>query len=140
MTHTKDATNAPSRAGIRALVALVLTLAGPAVYMLLLDHPRMRASGAPAFGLMAAGAVLGLSAILYDRRWRVRLVGVFNVLFLGAFFYGFYWLMALPASGAVAAGTPAPDFALSDQDGRSISLAEYRDAGPVLLVFYRGHW
>ncbi len=140
MTNSNEATNVPGRAGTRALVALVLTLAGPAVYMLLLGNPRMRASGAPAFGLMAAGAVLGLSALLYDRRWRVRLAGVFNVLFLGAFFYGFHWLMALPAAEALAVGTPAPDFVLSDENGRPVSLAEYQDAGPVLLVFYRGHW
>jgi peroxiredoxin len=37
----------------------------------------------------------------------------------------------------IAAGTPAPDFTLRDQDGEKISLADYRGR-KVLLVFYPG--
>ena len=37
----------------------------------------------------------------------------------------------------IAAGTPAPDFTLRDQDGEEVSLADYRDR-KVLLVFYPG--
>ena len=140
MTNATNTAKVNGRAGGRAFVGLFLTLAGPAAYMLLLDNARMRASGAPAFGLMAAGAVLGLSAFFYDRRWWVGLLGAFNVLFLGAFFYGFYWLMALPPSEPLAVGSTAPEFVLPDQEGRPVALAAYRDAGPVLLVFYRGHW
>ena len=140
MTSATSTARINRSAGGRAFVAVLLTLAGPAAYMLLLDNARMRASGAPAFGLMAAGAVLGLSAFFYDRRWWVGLLGGFNVLFLGAFFYGFYWLMALPPAESLTAGSPAPEFVLSDQEGRPVALAAFRDAGPVLLVFYRGHW
>jgi peroxiredoxin len=35
----------------------------------------------------------------------------------------------------IAAGTPAPDFSLRDQDGEEVSLSDYR-GGKVLLVFY----
>jgi peroxiredoxin (alkyl hydroperoxide reductase subunit C) len=35
----------------------------------------------------------------------------------------------------IAAGEPAPDFSLSDQDGETVSLADYRGK-KVLLVFY----
>ena len=35
----------------------------------------------------------------------------------------------------IAAGTPAPDFTLRDQDGEEVSLAGFR-GGRVLLVFY----
>lgn len=35
----------------------------------------------------------------------------------------------------IAAGTPAPDFTLRDQDGENVSLADFR-GGKVLLVFY----
>ncbi len=35
----------------------------------------------------------------------------------------------------IAAGTPAPDFTLRDQDGEEVSLADFR-GGKVLLVFY----
>ena len=43
-------------------------------------------------------------------------------------------------------GTPvtreaiAPEFSLPDQDGRTIALADLRAHGPVVVVFYRGHW
>ena len=37
-------------------------------------------------------------------------------------------------------GQPAPDFTLPNADGRSVSLAELRARGPVVLSFYRGRW
>ncbi len=37
----------------------------------------------------------------------------------------------------IAAGAPAPDFTLRDQDGEKVSLADYRGR-KVLLVFYPG--
>ena len=33
-------------------------------------------------------------------------------------------------------GAPAPDFALKDQHGQTVSLSDYRDKANVLLVFY----
>ena len=89
---------------------------------------------------MAAGAALGLGAVLRDRRWRIRLAGVFNIVLLSAFTYAFFWAAALPAPDVVTIGAPAPEFVLPDQHGSPVMLAEYREAGPVLLVFYRGHW
>ncbi len=50
---------------------------------------------------------------------------------------------ALPASGQqkpLAVGQQAPDFTLTDQNGRSQSLAAERGKRPVVLVFYRGYW
>ena len=38
-----------------------------------------------------------------------------------------------------AAGQPAPDFTLHDQDGKDVSLSALRGK-PVLLYFYRGYW
>ena len=55
----------------------------------------------------------------------------------------------LPASsGAPRTGQRAPDFTLSDQDGRPVTLAELLAPAPgaagqqggVVLVFFRGHW
>ncbi len=37
----------------------------------------------------------------------------------------------------IAAGTPAPEFTLRDQDGEKVSLSDYRGR-KVLLVFYPG--
>ena len=50
----------------------------------------------------------------------------------------------LRASGIMRRITPvgatAPDFALPDAAGRTVSLAELRARGPVVLSFYRGRW
>lgn len=55
--------------------------------------------------------------------------------------------LALPAGAPaqqrakpVAVGEQAPDFTLTDQNGRSQSLAAERGKRPVVLVFYRGYW
>lgn len=140
MPEAKEKYEGGRRAGGRAVVGLLLTLGGPVAYTLLLDNARMRASGAPAFGLMAAGVALGLGAMLRDKRWRIRLSGVFNIVLLSGFVYAFFWAAALPAPDVVLIGEPAPEFVLPDQNGSPVMLAEYREAGPVLLVFYRGHW
>ena len=52
---------------------------------------------------------------------------------------------AFPAHGQqrtkpVAVGEQAPDFTLTDQNGRSHSLAAERGKRAVVLVFYRGYW
>ena len=42
--------------------------------------------------------------------------------------------------GIVRVGQPAPDFTLSNVEGRSVGLTELRARGPVVLSFYRGRW
>ena len=44
------------------------------------------------------------------------------------------------ASNAPKVGDELADFVLSNQSGEKRSLAELREAGPVVLVFYRGGW
>ena len=48
----------------------------------------------------------------------------------------------LPATDLerIKIGDPAPDFTLQSQDGKNISLSDYRGKKNVVLVFYRGHW
>lgn len=41
---------------------------------------------------------------------------------------------------ALAPGRAAPDFALPDQHGAGVRLADRLALGPVVLVFYRGGW
>ncbi|MFN3486756.1 MAG: hypothetical protein ACK44W_14915 [Planctomycetota bacterium] len=49
------------------------------------------------------------------------------------------WAYRLPQDPpAVAAGDRAPDFALPDAQGRTVSLASLVRDGRVLLVFFRG--
>jgi cytochrome oxidase Cu insertion factor (SCO1/SenC/PrrC family) len=59
---------------------------------------------------------------------------------------GFLGLLALGLHGCtdggvmivgIEVGNRAPDFALSDTDGRTVRLADYLGRQPVVLVFYR---
>jgi cytochrome oxidase Cu insertion factor (SCO1/SenC/PrrC family) len=34
----------------------------------------------------------------------------------------------------------APDFTLENQDGKLVTLSDYRGKNTVVLVFYRGYW
>lgn len=45
-----------------------------------------------------------------------------------------------PRVASVGVGDIAPDFALSDQDGRKHVVSGARGKRTVVLVFYRGHW
>lgn len=45
-----------------------------------------------------------------------------------------------PRKNPVAVGETAPNFTLEDQDRNKITLSEFRDKSPVVLVFYRGYW
>jgi len=44
------------------------------------------------------------------------------------------------AARAPKVGETAPDFTLTDQLGRQVSLARELQEGPVALLFYRGEW
>ncbi len=44
------------------------------------------------------------------------------------------------ASRAPEIGDTAKDFTLPLADGGTFDLARARAAGPVLVMFYRGHW
>ena len=35
---------------------------------------------------------------------------------------------------------PAPDFTLEAENGKPVSLSQFRGKKHVVLVFYRGHW
>lgn len=37
-------------------------------------------------------------------------------------------------------GIAAPDFTLTDQHGRKVTLSDSKNKSPVVLVFYRGYW
>lgn len=66
----------------------------------------------------------------------------FSNLLVGLFVIGLAACGTPRQSDKVAAqeDTQAPDFVLPTVFGELVSLAEARKEGPVLLVFYRGHW
>lgn len=135
----------PSVSGRRGawllLGGLLLALAGVPLYVALIDVPMLRATGVPALGSMGLGAMLAGLAWRYDRRKWVRIASAAELLLIGALVAAYYTLSALPApSGNADTLVSAPDFTLPDHTGREVSLEATRSAGPVLLVFYRGHW
>ena len=44
------------------------------------------------------------------------------------------------APEALAIGDQAPDFTLPRAGGGQVDLADYLEQGPLVLIFYRGHW
>jgi hypothetical protein len=44
------------------------------------------------------------------------------------------------ASSKLKLGEKAPDFALPNGDGKLVTLSEYTQRTPTVLVFYRGFW
>ena len=131
---------ATRRCGWWALLGLLLILSASPAYLLLIDQPLLRATGAVGFILMGAGVVVGLAAARRDRRTWVRVLGGFDLTLLVLGVIAFFVLSALPAAPAFAALEKAPDFTLPDHRGQTVSLHEMYEAGPVLLVFFRGHW
>ena len=65
------------------------------------------------------------------------------ILMFGLFSYVlFYELRQVPPStGARRVGQKAPEFTLSDQDGKDVSLRDLASRSKaVALIFYRGFW
>ena len=132
------ATRAPARRTTLAIVGLLLCLVSPIAWWATIDHPWMRASGAAAWLALVIGLLLSASAALVDRRLWVRAFLVLGLAQLGLFVWLFFGFARLPAPTKPL--ERASDFTLADQLGRSVTLSAELSKGPVLLVFFRGHW
>ena len=97
--------------------------------------------------LVLAGVALSILAFRRRRRTALQsriLAGAgrgFSALIAGLFFfYVFFFSSTLPTATTLTAELEqAPDFALSDQHSRVVSLADLRGEKAV-LVFFRGFW
>jgi hypothetical protein len=49
-------------------------------------------------------------------------------------------LFPKPRTPPLRAEDAAPPFALPDQNGNTVTLADLTRRGPAMLVFYRGYW
>jgi cytochrome oxidase Cu insertion factor (SCO1/SenC/PrrC family) len=97
---------------------------------------------------LAAVAATGLTIVLAVRAWRrararaiAALAAAVAVLATGGFLYYvhvFSYRLPPPPTD-LAIGSPAPDFALPDEAGHSVTLSQLRGHA-TLLVFYRGFW
>jgi hypothetical protein len=131
----------PPRRAVFAVLGLLLILAGPFVYyFFLLEYSFLRSTGLPALVMAVGGLALTIWAFSRDRRRRIRLLGFINGALFVFVFVGFFALTGLPPATAPALAQQAPDFAIPDHEGREFSLTQALDAGPVLLIFYRGYW
>jgi hypothetical protein len=121
----------------RALLSLVALLLAPLSWAWTLDQPLLRSSGFLAWVLIAVALWLALSAARRDRRGWVRAIAGLQLAVVPLSIWAFFVLARMPA---VRVPERAPDFTLPDQEGHPVTLATELEKGPVLLVFFRGHW
>ncbi len=129
-----------------AILGPLLCAAGVVGYFVVVFHAPTLAAvrdwALPNWAAIAAG--LGCSAIGMRRasergRTMSRLLAVTSVGLAAVFAWFLYVIPSLPSAAGPVLGAAAPDFALAAPDGRTVRLADFR-GGPLLLVFYRGHW
>lgn len=108
------------------------------------------------FAIAAALLVVGIRRGFAAERSRparskvaASVLTILSVTVLGLFIFTIFIMgRNLPAStGAPQVGQAAPDFTLTDTNGKVVSLAELRSTPVngkptkgVLLIFYRGYW
>jgi len=128
---------APSVRTLRALLSLLALVLAPLSWFWTIDQPFLRASALTSWVLLAVALGLALSAARGDRRVWVRAVVVVQVAALAVALWAFFGLARLPETRVPER---ASDFTLPDQDGHPVTLSAELAKGPVLLVFFRGHW
>lgn len=133
--------DAKKRANSWAWVGLALSAVGGISYFLLMNIPWIRSTALPNTILAVAGLVFSVIALARKRTWVTICAGTLSLMISGGFLASVHVLMRLPADQhVVAVGKTAPDFAIPNQYGRTVQLSALRGRGPILLVFYRGHW
>ncbi len=132
----------PDTSGATCLIGTLLAAMGGVSYWLLMDNAWIRSTAVPNIALAASGLILCFWSIIRRRSRGIIAGSAVSVLLGGGFLVSFSVLMSLPkASGTTPqVGDAAPCFTLLNQDGEKVDLSTRLAHGPVLLVFYRGHW
>ena len=65
-----------------------------------------------------------------------------SLLIFSFFAYELFYVLrqVLASTSAPRVGEKAPEFALPDQDGKQVALADLISPKGAVLIFYRGHW
>ncbi len=132
-------------------IGFLFALAGFFSYTFFAQFPATRDFPWANLLLFAVGGillVLGLfRAFGKPQVYRGKILGpilaVLGILMFGFFSYVFFYVLRQvpPSAGAPRVGQKAPDFTLSDQDGKDVSLQGLVSTSKaVALIFYRGFW
>jgi|SRR5947209_10834717 len=131
-------------------VGFVVAVGGLFSYEYFAQFPITRDFPWPNLLLFGIGAVLLLAGLFRafgrPQVYRGKLFGsIFAAiaLLLFAFFSYeiFYVLKQVPLSAqAPRVGEKAPEFSLSDANGKEVSLRDLLSPNGAVLIFYRGHW
>jgi hypothetical protein len=129
--------------GRLAALALVVTFGAIAAYALLLRVPVVRnhpEGYVVAFGLATILAALAVTRAR-ARRWLAwSTLGFCSLVLIGGAWFNFVGARVPITPTVLRVGERPPEFTLPDASGRPVSIADYRDRKPVVLVFYRGYW
>ncbi len=132
---------APARKPVGLLIAASLgcALLAPVAYLSLIDLAWVRSSAMPLFGLLALSLLLTGLALRRARPWWAVAIGVVNFAIAGFFTFAMTFGTVVPAA-TTPVGERFDDLIATDHSGQTLRLADALAKGPVLLVFYRGHW
>lgn len=124
-----------------SVYGMLVTAVGGVSYFLLTDIPFIRNTAAPNIVLVVVGMAMAGWGVV-KRRSKGTIISAGVSAFVGLGLIGSLTvLMKLPPAEAMArTADTLPDFTLPNQDGVPVTLSSYKGKGPVLLVFYRGHW
>lgn len=131
-------------------VGFVVAVGGLFSYQFLIQFPSTRDFPWATLLLFGIGATLLLVGLFRafgrPQLYRGKVFGsiflAISVLLFAFFSYmTFYVLRQVPLSAqAPRVGEKGPEFALPDQNGKSIALADLLSPNGAVLIFYRGYW
>jgi peroxiredoxin len=124
--------------------ALTLLSLATAVVCIAMYHPKMKSNRAtlrPRFeqSLMVLALALAFGGFLLNPGIVGYIAGGLATIPAALFLLGTNTSGLPNQKLAIAAGSPAPDFAATDADGREFRLSEHAGS-PILLKFFRGQW
>jgi hypothetical protein len=132
-------------------IGFLFALAGFLSYTFFAQFPITRDFPWANLSLFAVGGILvvlglfrafGKPRVYHGKIFGPILAGL-GILMLAFFSYVFFYQLRQvpPSTGAPRIGQKAPEFTLSDQDGKDVSLRDLvTKSKAVALVFYRGFW
>jgi hypothetical protein len=140
MSETADVTEPEIRRVALAMAGLLLALGAPLLWWLTLSNNFLHRSGLMMWLAVAAAVLCAVAAVRRDRRLRTQMIAGCTTLLVMMYVAFFVFGTRLPASSEFGRVERVADAVIFDHLGQPTSLSKLLSDGPVLLVFYRGHW